>query len=209
MSNAIENFVAYWHKLNETIPPYIHPDDTCLVTQTDFETNFLPVPINGNLVSAEIVILMLNPGLDEDDYKWEAIPEFREGLLCSLRQSHANSPYPFSYLDPGFGQSPAAGYWISDRKASPGRRTQKKLKALSSQLAQQAGYTPEFAQQYLANKVAILQLFPYHSKKFGRKDLLNKLPSCQQAKQLVNNLIQSGEKLIIVPSRLLKNPGLR
>jgi hypothetical protein len=156
----------------------VHPADSQLASQNDFELRLLPMPINGNLAEAEVLILMLNPGLDAEDHNWEMDEEFRTSLLKNLTQSHTPDDYPFIYLDPSFSQHPGAEYWLRRREQKRPGKAQQKLREIVEGLAQRDQVSVEVAQAHVARKVAVLQLCPYHSPNMRRRNLLKKLPSC-------------------------------
>lgn len=198
MKSPVETFLAFWSRFEHRAPPYVHPDDRALATQADFELNLLPLPVNGSLMDAECVILMLNPGLDPEDYQWEKTQNFRSSLIRNLNQSHGPDDHPLLYLDPVFGQHPGAGYWARARDPKRPKREQQKLRAVIEAIANRDGVTVEAAQAHVSRKVAVVQLCPYHSANMNRRDLLKRLPSCLQARDLVHALAASGEKLVVV-----------
>ena len=195
--SCVATFVEYWSRFRNYGGVCVHPDDASLAKQGDFELTLLPLPINGNLREAEAVILMLNPGLDGEDYEWERNGDFRASLLRNLNQTHGPDDSPLLYLDPRFNQHPGAGYWSRARVPKRTKREQQKLRGIVEALANRDGVSIESAQAHVARKIAILQLCPYHSATMGRRDLLNRLPSCIQARKLVHALVSSGEKLVV------------
>ena len=195
--SAVTAFIEYWSRFQDHGVVCVHPDDEQLAKQGDFELTLLPLPINGNLREAEAVILMLNPGLDDEDYEWERNGEYRASLLRNLTQRHGPNDSPLMYLNPKFNQHPGAGYWSRARVPKRAKREQQKLRAIVEALAKRDGVSIESAQAHVAHKVAILQLCPYHSATMGRRDLLNRLPSCLQARKLLHALVESGEKLVV------------
>ena len=197
MKSAVENFLEFWRRFQLTDPPYVHPEDRGLAQQDDFELNLLPLPVNGNLSEAECIVLMLNPGLDDEDYVWEEHAAFRSSVTKNLNQAHLAADYPLLYLDPAFEQHPGAGYWSRARVPKRPKREQQKLRSLVEGIASRDRATVAAAQAHVARKVAILQLCPYHSTNMSRRDLLSRLPSCQQARRLVHQLATTGEKLIV------------
>jgi hypothetical protein len=199
VTNPIHEFVRYWREFAPQAPPFVHPADRSLILPGDFELDLLPIPVVGDVAGADVIVLMLNPGYDPEDHTWERKPTFRESLLRSLHQRHDGHQFPFSYLDPTFSSHPGAGYWIGGRPPSPGRKTVQKLRRLTEKLAQQRGTTFDDARMIVANRVAILELLPYHSRALRRRDLLSVLPSCQKARMLVEALIRQQRKLIVVP----------
>ena len=197
MKSAVNAFIAFWRRFDASRPPFVHPDDQALAMQGDFELSLLPLPVNGNLTEAECVVLMLNPGLDAEDYEWEKTESFRDSIARNLAQTHSTTDHPLLYLDPAFEQHPGAGYWARARLPKRPKREQQKLRAVIEAVAVRDGVSLAAAQAHVARKVAIVQLCPYHSASMNRRDLLSRLPSCQIARELVRELAASGEKLVV------------
>lgn len=204
MNSAIDTFLSFWSRFNADEPPFVHPDDRALATQSDFELNLLPLPLNGNLREAECIVLMLNPGLDGEDYEWERAEAFRNSIVKNLNQSHARNDYPLLYLDPAFEQHPGAGYWARARLPKRSKREQQKLREIIEAIAARDHVAIAIAQAHVARKIAILQLCPYHSASMKRRDLLSRLPSCLQARTLAHELAKSGEKLVVATRSVTK-----
>lgn len=197
MTSATEAFLAFWSHFKADDPPFVHPEDRALALQGDFELNLLPLPLNGNLRDAECIVLMLNPGLDGEDYEWEKSEAFRSSIIKNLDQSHAQGDHPLLYLDPAFEQHPGAGYWARARVPKRPKREQQKLRAVVEAIASRDRVTVAEAQAHVSRKVAILQLCPYHSANMNRRDLLSCLPSCLQARTLAHELAKSSQKLVV------------
>lgn len=195
--SAVAAFVDYWSHCGLAAPPFVHPADAPFVSPEDFAFDLLPMPINGSLAEAEVVILMLNPGLSPEDYEWERNGTFRDGLLRSLLQNHRPADCPFVYLDPGSAMHPGARYWIGGPWSGGGRQ-QQKLRDVVAALAIRDEVPFRVAQMHVARKMAVLQLCPYHSRTKPRQRLLTQLPSCSQARRLAHALVNSGEKLVVV-----------
>ncbi len=206
MKSAVDTFLAFWRRFDATIPPFVHPEDQSLATQGDFELSLLPLPVNGNLTEAECVVLMLNPGLDPEDYEWEKTEPFRDSITKNFTQSHTASDYPLLYLNPAFAQHPGAGYWARARLPKRAKREQQKLRSVIEAIAARDGVSIATAQAHVSRKVAIVQLCPYHSARMSRRDLLIRLPSCQAARQLVHAVAACGEKLVVA-TRSVKEWG--
>jgi hypothetical protein len=90
----MNSLVKFWNEYDLRKPPYIHPRDVAVVRQypklfdtrvydatsfinserfgafkdSRFHLSLLPVPYNGRLDTARIVILLLNPGFGAGDY---------------------------------------------------------------------------------------------------------------------------------------------
>ena len=218
MNEAIDRFEAYWREFSPRRPLHVHPRDAAFVRGSDLDLTLLPVPVVGDLRRAEVVILMLNPGLDAEDHSWEEREDFRDVLSRAAQHSLGDATHPFFYLDPRFANHPGAGYWIGGRRAGPGRKTQQKLRAVTQELSRRRGTTFEAIQNELAYRIAILQLLPYHSRELKRQKtrLLKTVPSCDEARALVNGLRRQDRRLIVAPRSIrewgfsgpLVNPNL-
>jgi hypothetical protein len=161
-------------------PPYVLPCDRENLGQLIQEIKAkdainllsLPEPFIGNSASATVLLLSLNPGDSPDDKKVHADPAFREALLCNLR--HGPQEYPFYPLNPKLKGTPSDNYWTSHVHS----------------LLQH----PDLNRQRIAERLCVVEWFPYHSKKSGvpRTPLL---PSQQYSFDLVRRAI--GRKLIV------------
>jgi len=208
----MKEITDFWKQLNFTNKPYIHKDDTAFMNENScsaetyesyissedfwhnnkgrFNTNLFPIPFAGNLKSAKIFILLLNPGLNLSDYHAEhTSPDFIEELKNNIAQENLNSEYPFLFLNPKFLWHPGGQYWL------------KKLKdhILKIKDTQNKSYID--ALSYVSQKTAILELVPYHSNNFTFSSLIGKLKSVQQMKAFVNgyliNKVKENECCII------------
>lgn len=123
--------VRFWKKYvvrsKPPRPPYVHPQDSqtledckvrhnryhsyeeyishyaaSKVTDGELHMGLLPVPYVGDIQSATLYILMLNPGFSHEDYVCESnrFPSYRDALLKNLSQQHMT--YPFFKLRPEF-----------------------------------------------------------------------------------------------------------
>ena len=133
------NLLNVWREWEIGSPPYILKGDDVLLsragadsriavypswesyTQRDefgrpgdirLHLNLIPIPFVGDLARARIVVLLLNPGLEPDDYFAEfTVPGFRDRLLDNLRQEFKNPRYPFVYLDPALSWHSGYRWW--------------------------------------------------------------------------------------------------
>lgn len=115
--------VEAWRRLDAEKPPYVLPEDLpCIRAEmmvqypsfaaysasadfrphdTRLHVGLLPMPYMGDLESATIFLLMLNPGLEFGDYAAELdVPGTRERFLQNLRQEAGQGDFPFALLDP-------------------------------------------------------------------------------------------------------------
>jgi hypothetical protein len=167
-------------------PAFGDPRDTTL------HLGLIPSPYYGNIESASIYMLMLNPGLQPIDYFAEHIaPEFRHALVRNLHQKQAQSPFPFIFLNPRFAWHSGFTYW------------QKKLHDVVSIFKEKRNLTLTAALSDMARRIVCLQLVPYHSRNFGLpRDLTRHLPSVQIMQHFIQEVVvrrvQTDEAIAIV-----------
>ena len=196
MNAASSAFLRFWAQLSVAVPPYVHPADAPHIRVGDFELALLPIPVNGHLAEADAIVLTLNPGLDDEDRVWEERKDFRDSLLRNLSQSHLDTGYPLSYLNPTFAMHAGAGYWSQSRRLGL-RRDPQKLFHVTEAIAQRDNVSIETARAHVSRMVAILQLCPYHSTAKPPQRLLRRLPSCAAARELVTGLIEERRQLVV------------
>lgn len=202
-----------WSQFDADRPPLVLPGDEAIFNETDLFCRFsgwddfvahpefgapgnsqlhldlLPIPFIGNLRSASVFLLMLNPGFGPPDYFGEyKVAEYRTALIENLRQSPSNS---FLFLDPRFSWHGGYAYWHA------------KLRSIIVSFAGEVGIHYGRARQFLQSRVAAIELSPYHSVNFtlpGR--VLNTLRSVQLAKAFVQEELlpraRSGDCLLVV-----------
>lgn len=151
----------------------------------------LPVPFVGDLRRASIYILLLNPGLGATDYFGEyEVPAFRTASLANLRQEEGRR-YPFFVLDPQFAWHGGFEWW------------NQKLSAVILELAAHWQLSFAEARQRLAQKLACIELLPYHSSSFAdRGRWRERLPSVSLAREFVHSTVlpraRAGKAIVIV-----------
>jgi hypothetical protein len=114
--------------------------------------DLLPEPYSGDPFEAEIILLQLNPGTDsivgyegeDTDFIVKRFPSYRKDLLKNLL--HKENKYPFFNLNPEYRLLGGFRYW--SQKLSPFIKTKEDYKRL-------------------AEKVCVIEFFPYHSKKYN------------------------------------------
>jgi hypothetical protein len=114
---------------------------------TRVQTALLPEPFVGRL-AAPIILLLLNPGVSDEDFALHRLPKFRDRVRRCHRQEAV--PYPNYHLDPAV-TGPGARWearWVT-------RVTRPLLK--------------EFGAQTVAANVTLLEYFPYHTRRFGNQ----------------------------------------
>lgn len=199
--NGIDRFEEFWRGMDPTTPRdvHVHPADEPFVQagppgDKQLQLQVLPIPVNGNLRQADVVILMLNPNFDEmSDREWKmAHPaEYEYMVACqraNIQQRHPHDAHPFYDISPLLGSHPGAGYW----------RGGSKLADIARELASNRRVSLDEAYIELSRRIAVLQLVPYRSKKFGRHRLIKDAPSCMEAVALARYLAEKTNKLLIV-----------
>ena len=133
----MQDFINYWSNLDTSKRPFIHPGDFEIMkgniysystiknyvtsshywqTQNEFHTDLLPIPYAGNLASAKVFILLINPGFNLADYHAELTsPDYFNGLRNNLIQLTEND-FPFMFLNPSLLNFPGGQYWIKKFK---------------------------------------------------------------------------------------------
>ncbi len=212
------DIVEFWNRLPLGSPPFIHPDDRPILernrqtfsdTKLDFDNfvkserfgafedhrfhlSLLPVPYIGNLIKADIFILLLNPGFDFIDYfaEWR-MAEFKSSLEKNLRQDFGSANFPFLYLNPEFCWHGGFTWW------------EQKFRDVATKIAEE-----KFRGRYLdairdlAHRVAAIELIPYHSISFRQHSLISLLQSSRRAQEFARNTLvpraHEGSTTIIV-----------
>lgn len=195
----------FWKKLDLNKKPYLHPDDKdslnlnfcySLNNLTNYyndiywkdknilHTDLIPMPYLGNLSKAKIFFLMLNPGFSFIDYYSEENSKaYRDTLVKNLNQDFSNTNFPFPFLNPEFLWTGGGQYWF------------KKLKSYIQYVKNKNEFkdkTYSDASMFLSEKIAILEIFPYHSISFSNHKLLqkeNEIKSVEQMKMFVEKTI--------------------
>lgn len=160
-----------------------------LDSQKRFHVGLLPCPYVGNLRKASIFILTLNPGFMPCDYFAEQNGEFREALKKNLRQKNTDDTYPHICLNPRFSWHPGFTYW------------QRRLHDITKALMKKEDIKYQQALSQLAQKVACLELMPYHSKSSPNFSPLKNLPSIRAmldyVRQVLVKRVRAGTAIII------------
>ncbi len=171
-----------WRKATR-VPDFCKPNDKRL------HLGLIPVPFIGDMLSASIYVLMLNPGLGPGDYFEYKVPSLKRALIANLRQKRKPGVMPFIFLDPSFAWHGGFGYW--DRK----------LKKVMAALAASKDMSLADARSTLASKLAVVQLVPYHSVGSNQR-ALQQLPSVRLAKDFVRRRVaervRAQEAIVIV-----------
>jgi hypothetical protein len=205
-------FLSAWRRFQCEQAPYVLPGDESVLNpqccrrfsgwkgfiadpefgaprRSKFHLDLLPTPFVGNLRTACVYLLMLNPGFGSHDYFGEyEVPEFHTALINNLRQARSNS---FFFLDPRFSWHGGFRYWHT------------KLRNTVDALAKDFDISYGNARKFFQEKLAVIELAPYHSKKSAvLGPVLKSLHSVRLAKDFVHDELlpraKSGDCLLVV-----------
>jgi hypothetical protein len=216
-TNSLE-IVDFWRAMPLDDPPFVHPVDIPVMrryaadlltlpasnfhqfimsqrfgdhSDHRFHFSLLPIPYQGDLNRADIFILQLNPGFNVNDYhaEWN-VPAFRRRVERNIRQELDGTDFPFYSLDPELCWCSGYRWW---------ERKFRDIAAIIAHRKYKGRYLD--ALRELSQRVAVVELVPYHSIAFKDRRLIRVLPSTAHATNLVHsNLLEratSGEALII------------
>ena len=185
--------VNHWRQLDVENGEYIHPMDEDYISDiSDLVTDLPPYPFIGDIENADVLILMLNSGFANTDYKelreYAYKDYYMDRLQKNLRQQFDNEIYPFLALDPQLSETGTYKYYYSMTR----------LEGIIRAVAGSRIVSISDAIKEVSRRVAVVQLFPYRSNEFKTNpDLLKVLPSCELARRFVHANLNS--KLIVAP----------
>lgn len=200
---AIARFTAFWHQMPPQRRPYVHPADMGFIKAGrpgagQLHLDVVPIPVNGCLRTADVILLEANPNFDAaEESRWagtdpEAARRLEEVRRRNLRQQHAKGDCPFYDLDPRLASSPGAAYW----------RSGKKFRDAATLLQHTWGVPLDNAFRELSWRIAVLQMFPYRSKKFHHEKQAEACPSGHEARLLAKALSRDPSKLVVCQRRV-------
>ncbi|HMN16792.1 MAG TPA: hypothetical protein PKD03_04200 [Ignavibacteriaceae bacterium] len=218
MQNATKTLLEAWKKLDTKNPPFILPGDEEIIehqqyyknyddfirnenfgfsSSTKFHTGLLPSPFSGNILTAKIFILALNPGFSTRDYYEETYnQEIIKKRKLRLKNIFSEVDYPWMSLNPKFAWTGGYDYWT------------KKLLPIIQELRNNNNKTYKECLKILSQNLAVVELVPYHSKSFGLSMIkMNKLRSVSLMKDFVKNDLLNrakNNKAIIIITRKSK-----
>jgi hypothetical protein len=153
-----------------------HYNEKKLKPHHKVDTSLIPEPFIGNPKSAKLVLLSLNPGLEEGDAEAHARPDFRAAMIGNLH--HELKDDAFYPLNPQFKDTPCADWWLKKTR----------------QLVEECG------REKVARGLFVIEWFPYHSKKSG----LPKKFVCESQRyscQLAKEMLGKGALMVLLRSR--------
>jgi hypothetical protein len=106
----------------------------------------------GHLKTAKVYIALLNPGLTVCDYYVEeTAPEYKEYLRRNIKQDLGSEKYPFFKLDPKWDWTSAGIWW------------HRALGEIICEVSKARSFSYRDATEFVAGRIAALELAPYHS----------------------------------------------
>lgn len=176
------NYVFDGDRNNKNFPVSKNLNDS-----TRIRFDLLPQPFVGDIENASVIICSLNPGFEENDVEVEnpANPQnHADDILNQLSKSAPKSMFWLTEKKPLF--SGGAKYWQG--KFNQKNPNESFVKAVIR------GYcdngikkSEDDVFKLLSEKIALIELFPYHSEKFDRKYL--KCESTEKIREYVCNTL--------------------
>jgi hypothetical protein len=210
-----EDIIGYWRRFkSQSDGLNIHPDDRAWLkankpsvlqqeslhsfseyiasTRFNYEDSelhlsLLPVPFIGNLQKARIFVFLQNAGFDYRDYLVEEQENFRNISIKNIAQQ-ADDEYPFFCLNPEFAWWSGFEWWEG------------KFRPITQKLMND-GMSYKGALQFLSKRVAVVELFPYHSTNNVALNKLGKwheIPSVKKAQDFLSEAYQRTDVLKLV-----------
>ena len=190
----------FWREFDTENPPFIHAADRAIVEarkERDYRfdsleafinssvfgdpgrglhLHLLPMPFVGDLVNADIVILLLNPGFETADYVAGGLGSaLRTACADTIRQRVSEFAIPFIFLDPQFCWSGGYRWWEG------------KLRGVLAEFARHRGLSYLEALKATSRRLAVLEYFPYCSN--SGPEGLKELPSSTVARNYVHEAV--------------------
>ncbi|WP_279482267.1 DUF6508 domain-containing protein [Aureimonas sp. SK2] len=213
MGEATDKLIEFWGGF-EGGRHWVHPTDEAVLRQARYvervrwdapenqaaviaefrrersrlQASLVPQPFVGDLRRADIVLCLLNPGLDPGNWLDEGDRTVTRALkLAGLRQSPLASP--FWSIDPEIANAGAFRWWWP------------KFAALADGLVAD-GWTFDEAMSSLAQRVACVEIVAYHSRTSSpiTADLIAALPSSQLAIEFVRERAAEGAQVVLFRS---------
>ncbi len=161
-------------------------------SESRFHFSLPPAPFEGDLKKADIFILLVNPGFSPLDYYCMQFDSVRKLTAGTFKQTFAHPEFPNHCLNPRYCWTGGYQWW------------EKKFRAVAVERANDKCHDGNYfkALKELSNRVASIELIPYHSQSFTGDKLIGKLPSSIAAQAFVHEKLvpraEAGEIKIII-----------
>lgn len=161
--------------------PYIAPCDVETLNDPKYKLDGLcfdafPEPYGGDINTAKVVCLLLNPGLDEADVTTNFENQYWVNEIRANLEH--KTEFPFLYLSPRVQETGGYKWWTE------------RLKFLEKE---------GISRDELGKAIMMIEFIPYHSVKY--KDNTEYLPSQHYQFDLVRKAINLGKTIIIMRGR--------
>lgn len=123
-------------------------------------TEIMPAPFMGNVLDSPVLLLLLNPGFDEEEERKDYYNHYRPYWEKEIQHEHSVPDLPLFCLEDKYTQF--SDYWK--------RRLRFLIEATSK--------------EKVAQNIALVQFFPYHTKKY--KDISKRISSDYLTSQKYN-----------------------
>ncbi len=226
MSDPIFSLIDHWRKVDGALGDWIHPDDRSVLSSprwsgkvrwdvpadqrevirehlrqpSRLQAGLIPQPYLGDLRSADIVLCLLNPGVDPSNYLSERKgSEARRQKLATLHQHMDDLASPFYPVDPEVANTGAFGWWWP------------RFVKLAEPLMDE-GLSFDESMQTLSRRIACVEIVPYHSRNGDpiSASMIAALPSSRLAIDCVRYKAEQGAQVILFRSHAswgLKDDG--
>jgi hypothetical protein len=173
--------------------------DFCGPKDNRLHLGLIPQPFFGDLRNASVYILMINPSLGPHDYFGESkVPEYRKALEANLRQDFKGFGTNFMFLDPRFAWHGGFQFW--DKKLF--KIIEAVADAMNEKRKQKNNISIAEARKWVGDRVASLELIPYHSAIAPTARWVKELRSVKLAQEFAKNTIcpsvESGDVVAVV-----------
>lgn len=155
------------------------------ISDNKLHLTLLPQPYLGDLTSARVAVLLLNPGIHPADFLLlEHYRHFQEQLRANLRQEETANPY----LDPRWAWTSGFVWW------------EQKFRNVAKLIAEHR-YAGNYikALDLLSREVLCIELVPYHSRSFGAS---TELPSSRMSRNAAREIAKDPNRTVIVTRRV-------
>jgi hypothetical protein len=142
---------------------------------TAFHLGLLPQPFHGPVASADVYLLALNPSFRHEDYAAERPGSPFRGALVAGYSGTA----PMTFLDAAHELHPGFHWWTRDAS----------LDRVAAALAAERAMSLGDARRFMAGHIAAIQVAPYHSARFARTGLVDRLRSIVLARRFVSEFV--------------------
>ncbi len=160
--------------LDNDAPRVAHYNET-VSDQFRLRVDVPPEPFHGNIIEADVVTLMLNPGFHDDDLAYASDPDYRKRLAHEMLMVPPFGDYPFMPLDPRWATTPTGLWW---------------RKVLSR-------FIEAVGDKRVAERFAVLEWYPYHSKSFRYKPQLLRVSDATKFNQELASACIESDKIVI------------